>query len=256
MINFLKIASGFAFTTIIVLIFKPIWLFELNLYQLVLGAAAALIGPVLAWFFYIKAIGGMDVSLVSPGSNSYPILAIGIDFVVYGVVPSWIAMSAAMAILAGLWLLSVDSPKTRAAKLSWLYVFITASCWAVNNVLFKTLVASAGVLSATWLRVFFAFIFLGVIVLVFQRNSLRSFNKKHLPAVLGAGVLHDFGVAFLFIAALKLSPIFVVSPLSATSPLFAALLSGRFLKERVGPWRWAGVFLIVAGIAVMSMSRL
>ena len=253
-INFLKIASGFVFTTLVMLVFDPGWLGRLSWSQLGLGALAALMGPVLAWFFYIKAIALMDVSLVSPGSNSYPLLAIGIDFLVYGVVPSWLALIAAGAILGGLWFLSVDSPKSAGVKKAWVFVFVTAACWAINNVLFKTLVISAGVLAATWLRVFFALVFLGVMVAVFYRKQLRSFKRSHLLPVLAAGVTHDFGVAFFFIAALRISPIYIASPISATSPLFAALLSGRFLREKVSAWRWAGVLLIVAGIVAMSLS--
>jgi len=255
LVNAVKLSAGFLALTIAVAILDPHWLTHISPRAWLFGFLGALLGPVSAWFFYLKAMRGMDVSLVSPGVNSYPPIAMFVDFLVYSIIPRPLSLVAAAVILAGIWLLYMDSPKTVETRNAWIFAGITAVCWGVNNVVFKTLTMEATVLTAAWLRVFFACLIVLGVALAFYWKDFRRVGPKDWATIAGAGVLHDAVSAFFFISSLKLGQIYIVSPLSSTSPLFAAVLSAIFLKESVGRFRWAGIVITVLGIVLMSFLR-
>jgi len=255
LVNAAKLSVGLVAVTLVVAILDPGWLFHISPRAWLFGFLGAMLGPVAAWFFYLKAMKGMDVSLVSPGVNSYPPLAIFVDFLVYSIVPRPFSLVAALVILAGIWLLFMDSPKTLQTKKAWVFAGLTATCWGVNNVVFKTLTMEAPIMTAAWLRVFFASTIVVAVALALHWRDIRRIAGRDWGLIAMSGVTHDAGSAFLFIASLKLGQIYVVSPLSSTSPLFAAVLSAIFLGERVGKFRWTGIILTVLGIVLMSVLR-
>lgn len=255
LLNAVRLSAGFVAVSILVAVLDHSWLFHISPKAWFLGFLGALLGPVAAWFFYLKTIRGMDVSLVSPGVNSYPPLAIFVDFLVYSVVPRPFSLVAAPVILAGIWLLYMDSPKTLQTRKAWIFAGLTAACWGVNNVVFKTLTMEAPIATAAWLRVFFASAIVVSVVLAFHYRDIRKIALKDWGLIAAAGVTHDAGSAFFFISSLKLGQIYIVSPLSSTSPFFAGLLSMVFLRERVGRFRWAGIIITVLGIVLMSLLR-
>jgi len=65
-----------------------------------------------------------------------------------------------------------------------------------------------------------------------------------------------YGVsAILFVVALKHGELTVLYPLIATSYVWVALLSDRFLGETVSMGRWVGIGLIISGISVIAAVR-
>ena len=251
----MKLSAGLVAVTIVVAILDPSWLFHISPRAWLFGFLGAMLGPVAAWFFYLNAMRGMDVSLVSPGVNSYPPLAIFMDFLVYSIVPRPFSLVAALVILAGIWLLFMDSPKTMQTRKAWVFAGLTATCWGMNNVVFKTLAMETSIPTATWLRVFFASVIVVSVAMALHWKDIRRITRKDWSPIAMSGITHDAGSAFLFITSLKLGQIYVVSPLSSTSPLFAAVLSAIFLRERVSRFRWAGIVLTVLGIVLMSLLK-
>jgi drug/metabolite transporter (DMT)-like permease len=59
------------------------------------------------------------------------------------------------------------------------------------------------------------------------------------------GMVCNFGATILL-------PLAVSTTLGFTTPLFAVILTALFLKDRVGPWRWAAVVLGFAGVLVIA----
>jgi len=255
LVSGIKLLTALAALTIVVAVVKPGWLLAVTPKGWLLGLCVAVLGPVMAWFFYLKAMANTDVSLVSPGTNSYPVVGIITDLVVYGVVPKPLSLVAAAVILAGLWFLSADSLRSKHNRVAWLYIAITAVCWGVNNVVAKALTIEVGILTAAWLRVFFASAIITFILLVFQRKAIARMTRRDLGLTVGTGLLHDAVATTFFMVAMNLGPIYIVSPLSAISPLFAAFLSGQFLHEAIGWKRWLSIFLIVGGVALMALLR-
>ncbi len=57
----------------------------------------------------------------------------------------------------------------------------------------------------------------------------------------------------LFIWSLMQAPVALVAALRETSMLFALAIAAVALRERIGPWRWAAVALMLAGMALIRL---
>jgi drug/metabolite transporter (DMT)-like permease len=82
------------------------------------------------------------------------------------------------------------------------------------------------------------------------RSALRA---ELTPAAAAAG-LATFGAYGLVLAALQRAPAAPVAAVRETSIVIAAGLAAAVLGERVGPLRIAGAALVVAGVALISLS--
>ena len=60
---------------------------------------------------------------------------------------------------------------------------------------------------------------------------------------------------FLFLAVLSWAPVAVALPLTALEYAIAAVLGILFLHEPVPPLRWAGIALVIAGVALIGLDR-
>jgi drug/metabolite transporter (DMT)-like permease len=74
------------------------------------------------------------------------------------------------------------------------------------------------------------------------------------PYVVGGTALNAI-FYFLFVASLSWAGVTLVLPLTALEYLFAAILGVLWLKELVTPARWVGIALVVAGVAVISLTE-
>ena len=240
-INALKLLAGFlALTPLVLLSFKPP-----GPRELALGLITALLGPVAAWLLYLGAIKRGDVSEVVPVANSYPALALFLDFAFRGVKPSPCGILGTFGVVLGLWLLY----DVRLGK-AWLFAAGTAALWGVNNVLFKELVTSFPPLEAAWVRAGVAGAVNLSLALLLAPGEIKKFSLKDLGVTALAGLNHDALMAGLFILALSIGEVYQVSPASATTPLFALFLGGLLLKERVSLKKAAGVGAVVLGVVL------
>jgi drug/metabolite transporter (DMT)-like permease len=95
--------------------------------------------------------------------------------------------------------------------------------------------------------------------LVMLAYALATRGRQGLAAVLPAwrtglpaGAL-SLGSYWIVLWAFTRAPVGLVAALRETSVLFALLMGALFLKERLGPWRWAAGLLICAGVAAMRL---
>lgn len=72
--------------------------------------------------------------------------------------------------------------------------------------------------------------------------------------VLGVALTLYAGATLLWVAALKHAPLGRIYPLMALSFVLVPLGGTLLLREQVSPGYWAGVALIVAGLAVIGRS--
>src|SRR5262249_12901606 len=70
-----------------------------------------------------------------------------------------------------------------------------------------------------------------------------------------AGTVGNALFYFLFLAVLSWAEVSVALPLTALEYAIAAALGILFLKEPVPPLRWAGIALVIAGVALISVDR-
>ena len=79
-----------------------------------------------------------------------------------------------------------------------------------------------------------------------QRLKTQRLGSHARRAMSGmTGMVCNFG-AFILL------PLSVATTLGFTTPLFAVILAALFLRDRVGPWRWAAVVLGFVGVVVIA----
>ena len=81
-------------------------------------------------------------------------------------------------------------------------------------------------------------------------GGLALLRTRRLAPHLARGVLLVVSNVCYFLALAAL-PLAEAAGIFFVAPLFITMLSVPFLGERVGPWRWAAVFMGLAGVAVM-----
>ncbi len=97
-----------------------------------------------------------------------------------------------------------------------------------------------------------------------QVGSLETWAPRELvvyfwraltnPSVIGGTVLNAL-FYFLFIAVLSWADVTVALPLTALEYAIAAVLGVLILREVVPPLRWAGIVLVIAGVALIGLDR-
>jgi drug/metabolite transporter (DMT)-like permease len=119
---------------------------------------------------------------------------------------------------------------------TFVILFLAALCGAVAETFFSFGMRSFGAMEwsqpGRWLD----------LLLVVPRN----------PHVL-TGVVFAAGFFFLYLSALSRADLSYAMPITALSFLFAAVFARWFLGEHVSWNRWTGVFLIVAGVALVAL---
>ena len=91
---------------------------------------------------------------------------------------------------------------------------------------------------------------------VYAPYALASYFGQALtnPYVVGGTALHAV-VYLLVLAALSWADVTVAVPFTAIEYCFAAMLAVLLLKEGVPPLRWAGIFLVIMGVILISMGK-
>ncbi len=219
----------------------------------ILGTAAAILGPGLAWYIYLKALSFTDVTVVSPLTNAYPLFSAPIYLLVSGLVPSPEIVVGTVAVVLGVGLVAGSDRPRHGGRLSLgaLLSLVVAAIWGLNTVLFKLALSGGGALALAALRSSVATALLAAVVLPRGRLDL---SLTDAAAASGVGLLGDSLAMGLMFLALKLGDPYVIVPLTATTPIFAAIFAGGLLKERFGAKRLVGILLTTAGGALLSAS--
>lgn len=133
------------------------------------------------------------------------------------------------------------------AKLGIFWMMGAMMMFSVTNSSAKFLMADYPVIQIVWARYFFQF----VLLLLFLGPSLKKVlvtNKLWLQIVrsfllLGTSVLFFFGLSKLALAD--------ISSIMFVAPILVTILSMPLLREKVGPRRWAGIFLGFLGATII-----
>jgi uncharacterized membrane protein len=98
--------------------------------------------------------------------------------------------------------------------------------------------------------------FLGSVgALMLKKGSGRSSGGvfgilKNRSLILGF-VLYGLS-AVPFIIALKFGPISVLYPFTSLSYVWTIFLSMKYLGEKMNPWKWAGIALVLLGVSLIG----
>ncbi len=83
----------------------------------------------------------------------------------------------------------------------------------------------------------------------FSLNLKRLIKNYHL---IGGTSLYVLGTIF-FIAALRGGELIILYPLVSVTYIWVSFLSIKFLKERMNKYKWAGILLIMVGVAFIGI---
>ena len=90
-----------------------------------------------------------------------------------------------------------------------------------------------------------------ILSLIIQLSAgWRTIRVVNVQAVTWRSLLFIATTMFI-VAGLNVLPLATVLAIVFASPLVVALLSVRFLGERVGPWRWAAIFAGFIGVLII-----
>ena len=140
---------------------------------------------------------------------------------------------------------AIDQPVN--AKLGIFWMMGAMMMFSVTNSSAKLLMADYPVIQIVWARYFFQF----VLLLLFLGPSLKNVlftGKLQLQIVrsfllLGTSILFFFGLSKLALAD--------ISSIMFVAPILVTILSMPLLGERVGPRRWAGIFVGFLGATII-----
>lgn len=127
----------------------------------------------------------------------------------------------------------------------FLMVVLAAMIFAAmhNTIRFVTVSEGVHPFEAAFIRNLFG-------VLIFMpwllKNGVGALRTKRLGLHFGRATLNSIAMLSWF-TALSLMPVADATALSLIGPVFVALLAIMFLGERVGPRRWLGIGLAIAG---------
>lgn len=138
-------------------------------------------------------------------------------------------------------------------KKSALAALITVFLWASAFPATKYVLDYYSAESLTALRFFIAALVLLLIILI---KRIKPPAKEDIPLFVAAGFLGVFLYSWLFITGVNTVPSGVSSFLIASAPVFAALLSIVFLKEKVRLLSWSGIGISFFGLALVTLSQM
>jgi drug/metabolite transporter (DMT)-like permease len=191
------------------------------------------------------------VRLVAPICGAYPLLSVGLAMV-QGRPVEWLVWMAALAVLGGVALVARgeggEAQGDRNKAIAW-SVFAAISFFISLGMLHSAAEQAADLPVALIARVAG---FAGILALVMlQRVPVRpAFSVWPTLAMMAA--LDLGGMLAVTIAGSFDRPEFA-SVTSSCFGLVTVLLAWRFLAEPVRPQQWAGILVVFAGIAVLSL---
>ncbi|WAT09892.1 DMT family transporter [Rouxiella badensis] len=130
-----------------------------------------------------------------------------------------------------------------------LRLLLLAAIWGASFLFMRIASPAFGAINTAFLRVFFGFVGLGIILLV-MRTPIK-FNGKTTTSML-LGVINS-GLPFLMYSlAARWLPAGYSAILNATTPLMGALIGFSLFGEKLSFKKWAGVLLGLFGITLIT----
>jgi len=202
----------------------------------------------IAFFFYLKAMDIEEASVVIPLFQFDPVFGYILSYFILGELLNLHQIVAAVLILVGIILLSLEIDLEHKLKLKKQVLFLVALSsfmFALSGVLFKKL----ALVDSFWVSIFwqyFGLTIFGILVLVFNRKFRKDFISmfsKPLPQILFFNILSEVlyiigGLANNF--ALLIAPVAIVFVVNSYQPLFV-FISGvlftiflpQFVSEKI-----------------------
>ncbi len=143
-----------------------------------------------------------------------------------------------------------------AAMIIYLKLLLMALFWGGTFVAGRSLARTVGPFTAAFFRFAFASVFL-ILLLRKTEGRLAWPEKRQIIPVIFLGLTGALLYNYFFLKGLKLIEAGRASVIIASNPIFIALFSAYFFKERLNPIKVIGIMISVGGaIVVISRGRL
>jgi drug/metabolite transporter (DMT)-like permease len=229
--------------------------------ELVYPIAATMMGPVIAWSLYTRAIERLDVAIAYPLAQCSSLGTLLMAIVFLGERPNVFTLIGAVLVVHGAFLLQGRARRGRQPRIDRIGLLLTlgsALSWSATYVFWKPSVSYFGVLETSWVRVLIPAVLLSGALLWQRRDDLPN-----LGAQISGQALAWCAILALFAAILSFGAQFfalqgeggkvsIIVPIVNSSPLFVVALSTLLLGERIGPRGLLGVLSIVAGVSLVA----
>ena len=200
--------------------------------------------------FLIRAYAHGDLSQVYPiARGTAPLIVAVAGALLLAEAPEPARAAAVLAIAAGILLMAGGGLSRRTLLWALGTAGFTAAYTVADGIGARLALSASGF--AMWM-----FALDGLVMLCF---ALAARGPRGLSALvpawrggLAAGAM-SLGSYWIAIGAFTLAPLALVAALRETSVLFAMLIAAVWLREPIGPRRWAAAGLIVTGIVLMRL---
>ncbi|MEM2092681.1 MAG: DMT family transporter [Candidatus Bathyarchaeia archaeon] len=239
---------------------------SLSSYAVLLASASGLVGLGLGDTLYLKSLRILGVSRAVPLTCTYPLFSLVWALFLVGEDVTLQVVLAAITIVAGIWLLSWErsSASNMAEKQRKMlakgvtFAILTAAVWSISismiNLALRENMDLEHAFAINTLRVAVLAIFLPIFTCITEGKSGFYKIDKETAAILISGGIIAIGLGwFLLTLSFTYIPESQAVPISSTTPLFSALFSVIFLKEKVTLRIAFGSVLVVAGTLLIFM---
>ena len=207
-----------------------------------------------------KAFSLGPISLVGPVTAGYPVLAV-LWGVANGLEPSSLQWTAVAATLAGAVIVARSGTPdgginaVEPGKLPTLFLFCMMAVLGYSSsiVLGQNAGVAVGEFEATWISRATALLTIAPFML--GEAKPQPLTAKHWIAITAMGALDVAGVTAVNASGHLLGKEFAAVGISGYGAI-SVVLAMIFLKEKVSYGQWAGILMIAAGVATVSVTRM
>jgi len=245
-----------AFGLVNILTSLPPWI-------MIITIVSGVIGLGIADTLYMLGLKIIGVSRAVPLASTYPLFGLIWAIGLLGQPLSYSAITGAVIILLGIWLLSrkndaeLTTHKRKTVIIGVAVSLSTAVIWSVSLTLMNVVVSSSsGDLGTNYAIVTLRIASLALLFTAFspfidkRHGFLRISKKATVVLCLGGLIANGLGWILMNYSFL-LIPQTIAVPISSTSPLFAALTGFLLFREKATLWTILGAISVVTGIVLI-----
>lgn len=208
---------------------------------------------------YMKAIKMSDLSITIPMTTFTPLFMLLTSPLIIGEFPNAYGIIGIVLIVTGSYILNFkEKKKGYLAPFKALFrekgprlMLLVAFIWSITANFDKIGIQNSSVFF--WAASVNAFIAVGFIpvVMTFSKNRARQL-RKNFSTLSGIGFLHGLMIVFQMVA-VSLTLVAYVISIKRTSAAISVLMGSLFFREKGLRERLAGVFIMLAGVVVITL---
>jgi drug/metabolite transporter (DMT)-like permease len=231
---------------------------RLSVHGFALFALAGLIGTTGGRLFRFLSIEHVGASISSALINLNPLVSTGLAVLLLGERVTLPILAGTVVIVGGTILLSLGGRQVGVRPAQLVLPLMSAVCFGVVAILRKTGLGHTGPVLGSAINASTALVAFTAFLLASGQPAAMRARGRSLAYFVAAGFAEN-GAVFLTVVALGLGTVSVVTPLTATAPIFTLFLTYAFLQgiERLTARIVGGTLLIVFGVyLITALARL